>query len=140
DRIAPAALDEVRVRGERPDAHALRLALAKAHAVAAENPGAIVIGADTVVACGRSILPKTEDEATARRCLELLSGRRHRVVGGLALVGPDRRELTRLVTSVVAFKRLEEAEIRDYLASGEWHGEASGYAAQRRAAARTRCR
>src|SRR5262249_22117277 len=89
DRIVPAALDEVPVRGERPDAHALRLALAKAHAVAAENPGAIVIGADTVVACGRSILPKTEDEATARRCLELLSGRRHRVVGGLALVGPD---------------------------------------------------
>src|SRR5262249_3103746 len=135
DRVVPAALDEVPGNDERPEAHALRLALAKASAVASENPGAVVIGADTVVACGRRILPKPEDEATARRCLELLSGRRHRVVGGLAVIGPDRSERTRLVTSVVAFKRLEEGEIRDYLASGEWHGKAGGYAIQGRAAA-----
>jgi septum formation protein len=138
DRVVPAALDEAPAKGELPAAHALRLALAKARAVAAAHPGAFVIGADTVVALGRRILPKAEDEATARRCLEQLSGRRHRVLGGVAIVAPDGRERTRLATSVVAFKRLEAGEIRDYLASGEWRGKAGGYAIQGRAAALVR--
>jgi septum formation protein len=138
DRVVPAALDEAPTKGELPAAHALRLALAKARAVAAAHPGAFVIGADTVVALGRRILPKAEDEATARRCLEQLSGRRHRVLGGVAIVAPDGRARTRLATSVVAFKRLEAGEIRDYLASGEWRGKAGGYAIQGRAAALVR--
>jgi septum formation protein len=135
DRIAPAALDEAPRAGELPAAHARRLAAAKARAVAAENSGAFVIGADTVVACGRRILPKAEDEATARRCLELLSGRRHRVLGGVCVVSPEGRASSRLATSVVAFKHLAPAEIADYLAGGEWRGKAGGYAIQGRAAA-----
>jgi septum formation protein len=89
-----------------------------------------VLGADTVVACGRRILPKAEDEATARRCLTLLSGRRHRVHGGVALIGPDGVTATRRVQSVVVFKRLTEIEIAWYLATGEWQGKAGGYAIQ----------
>jgi len=118
-----------------PGPHALRLATEKARAVAARHPGALVLAADTVVACGRRLLPKAEDEATARRCLALLSGRRHRVYGGIALIAPDGREPSRLVLSQVAFKRLTAQEIDRYIRSGEWQGKAGGYAIQGLAAA-----
>jgi septum formation protein len=134
-RVVPADLDEARLKDELPEHHAKRLAAEKAAAVAAANPGAFVLGADTVVGVGRRILPKAEDEATARRCLDTLSGRRHRVIGGVCLISPDGKKRQRLVTSIVAFNRLADADIRGYLASGEWHGKAGGYAIQGRAAA-----
>src|SRR5689334_23244742 len=112
DRIVPADIDEALLKDEVPEHHAKRLAIEKARAVAAANPGSYVLGADTVVALGRRILPKAEDEATARRCLEALSGRRHRVVGGVCLIGPGGVQRMRIVTSVVAFNRLAEADIR----------------------------
>ena len=135
DRIVPADVDEAPLRGELPVPHALRLAEAKARSVAGQARGAFVIGADTVVACGRRILPKAEDEATARRCLALLSGRRHRVLGGVCVIGPDGAVRKRVVTSVVTFKALAAEEIARYIASGEWHGKAGGYAIQGLAAA-----
>jgi septum formation protein len=130
DLVDPAELDETPGPDETPPRHAERLAVEKARAVALRHPGAWVLGADTVVACGRRILPKAEDEATARRCLTLLSGRRHRVHGGVALIGPDGVTATRRVQSVVVFKRLTEIEIAWYLATGEWQGKAGGYAIQ----------
>ncbi len=135
DAVDPAALDEVPVRGELPAAHAARLAEEKAAAVRARHPDAVILAADTVVALGRRILPKAEDEATARRCLAMLSGRRHRVIGGVAVAGPDGAARRRLVTTAVKFKRLSAAEIDAYLAGGEWRGKAGGYAIQGRAAA-----
>jgi nucleoside triphosphate pyrophosphatase len=134
DIIQAAAVDETPAKDERPRALALRLAEAKARAVAEKHPGAFVLGADTVVACGRRILPKAEDQAEARACLELLSGRRHSVFGGVALVCPDGTLRSRVVETAVAFKRLEPGEIAGYLASGEWQGKAGGYAIQGRAA------
>ena len=138
DRVIPADIDEARLKDEVPEHHAKRLAAEKARAVSAAHPGCFVLGADTVVALGRRILPKAEDEATARCCLEALSGRRHRVIGGVCLIAPDGTVRQRLVTSIVAFKRLAEADIRGYLASGEWRGKAGGYAIQGRAAAHIR--
>ena len=135
DCIDPADIDETPRRGELPPAHAMRLAQEKARAVIPRHPGAFILAADTVVACGRRILPKTEDEASARACLEMLSGRRHRVHGGIAVASPDSGLVTRRVDSQVAFKRLSEAEIGAYLRSGEWQGKAGGYAIQGRAAA-----
>jgi septum formation protein len=135
DRVDPAEIDETPRPGEEPRAHALRLAEEKARAVMPRHPGAYILAADTVVACGRRILPKPADANTARSCLELLSGRRHRVHGGIALAGPDKRLTLRRVDSQVAFKRLSEAEITAYLCSGEWRGKAGGYAIQGRAAA-----
>ena len=135
DCIDPADIDETPRAGELPPAHAMRLAAEKARVVIPRHPGAYVLAADTVVACGRRILPKAEDAAGARTCLELLSGRRHRVHGAIALASPDGQFVSRRVDSQVAFKRLSEAEIAAYLSSGEWRGKAGGYAIQGRAAA-----
>lgn len=135
DLVDPAAIDESPRRGELPLPHARRLAAEKAAAVAARHAGSFVLAADTVVACGRRILPKAEDEATARACLTLLSGRRHRVHGGVCLLGPDGRRSLRVVTTAVQFKRLSAQELEAYLRSGEWHGKAGGYAIQGRAGA-----
>ncbi len=133
--VDPAAVDETPLKGELPRAYAARCAAGKARAVAGRHPGAVVLACDTVVACGRRILPKAEDERAARDCLGLLSGRRHRVLGGLHVLAPDGRAHARLVETVVTFKRLSAAEIDRYLAAGEWHGKAGGYAIQGRAAA-----
>jgi len=130
DLIDPADLDESPLADETPARHAERLAGEKAARVASQHPGAFVLGADTVVACGRRILPKAEDEATALECLQLLSGRRHRVHGGVALIAPDGSIARRRVQSVVVFKRLTDAEIAWYIASGDWRGKAGGYAIQ----------
>ena len=135
DHVEPADIDETPRRGELPAGHVVRLAEAKARAVWPRYPNAFILAADTVVACGRRILPKAEDEATARACLSLLSGRRHRVYGGLALLTPAGGLTIRRVVSQVGFKRLSEEELSAYLASGEWHGKAGGYAIQGHAAA-----
>jgi septum formation protein len=136
DAIAASDIDESPRRAEEPRALARRLAHAKADAAAAE--GAYVLAADTVVALGRRFLPKAEDAAQARACLALLSGRRHRVLTCVVAVAPNGRRGERLVESTVAFARLTDAQIAAYLASGEWHGKAGGYAIQGRAAAHIR--
>ena len=135
DRIDPAEIDESPLSREAPAAHALRVAAAKARAVMPRHPGAYVLAADTVVACGRRILTKPEDEATARKCLELLSGRRHQVHSGIAVATPEGRLALRRVDSRVAVKRLSQGEIAGYLATGEWRDKAGGYAIQGQAAA-----
>ena len=133
-KIDPAHIDETPAPRELPRAYALRMAKAKLAAVACRHPGAVVLAADSVVACGRRILPKAETVEEARRCLALLSGRRHRVLGGVAVASATGAMRTRLVETAVRFKRLEAAEIDDYIESGEWQGKAGGYAIQGRAA------
>ncbi|HEX9809620.1 MAG TPA: Maf family protein [Alphaproteobacteria bacterium] len=136
DRVIDPGIDESPRKGEPPAACALRLAREKAEAVAAraDARGAVVLAADTVVACGRRILPKPADPDEAESCLRLLSGRRHRVHGGIAVAVPGATIRTKLVTTRVAFKRLTEGEIAAYLRTGEWRGKAGGYAVQGRAA------
>ena len=130
DAVVPADIDESVPKGELPRQHALRLARAKAAAVAAKEPDALVLAADTVVAVGRRILPQVEDEATLRACMALLSGRRHRVLTGVALALPGGMLRERLVETMIAMKRLSEEEIAYYAAHGEWRGKAGGYALQ----------
>ena len=132
DLIKAPAIDETPLKAELPRLCALRLAAAKADALAA--PDAYVLGADTIVACGRRQLPKALDEKHARQCLTLLSGRRHQVISAFKVIAPDGRSKTGVSISRVAFKRLSESEIADYLESREWHGKAGGYAIQGRAA------
>jgi septum formation protein len=135
-RLESPQIDEALAPREQPRAHALRLAQAKNAAVVARLGAepAFVVAADTVVACGRRILPKTTEPADAERCLRLLSGRRHRVYTGVVVSGP-RGRAARVVMTVVRFKRLHDDDLAWYLASGEWHGKAGGYAIQGRAEA-----
>jgi septum formation protein len=135
DTVDPAALDETPRKGERPEAYAARLAREKAETVAERHAGCVVLAADTVVACGHRILPKAETQENARQCLALLSGRRHRVCGGVTVVDREGRVRSRLVRTAVTFKRLSADEMTQYLACGEWDGKAGGYAVQGRAAA-----
>ncbi|MBC6406162.1 MAG: septum formation protein Maf [Rhodospirillales bacterium] len=135
DLIASSDLTEALRAGELPPAYAKRMAAEKLTAAQARHAGAWVLAADTVVALGRRVLPKTEDRATAEDCLRSLSGRRHRVLGAIALQAPDGKTAQRLVTTRVAFKQLSAAERRAYLDSGEWAGKAGGYAIQGLAAA-----
>ena len=134
DAIEPAGVDETPLPGEVPARHALRLAAAKARAVVPRHPGAFVLAADTVVACGRRILPQALEREAARECLVLLSGRRHRVHGGIALIAGEGRLIARRVETAVMFRRLDTGEIDEYLATGEWYGKAGGYAIQGMAA------
>ena len=128
DAIAPADIDETPAKGELPREYAKRMAREKAEAAASDE--GFVLAGDTVVAAGRRILPKAEEEATARDCLALLSGRRHRVLSAIALRAPDGILRERLSETIVMFKRLSAEEIDAYIASGEWDGKAGGYAIQ----------
>ena len=127
-RVTAADIDETPRKAEQPRAYAVRMAREKA--LAAADPAAYVLAGDTVVALGRRILPKAEDEATARTCLALMSGRRHRVLSAIALLAPDGTLRERLSETIVRFKPLSAAEIDAYIAGGEWHGKAGGYAIQ----------
>ena len=137
DHILPAAIDETARKGELPRLHALRLATQKARATQVKWTGApaFILAADTVVALGRRILPKAENEAQVRACLALLSGRRHQVITAVALVAPDGKLRTRLALTRVSMLRLTEAQIARYAESREGEGKAGGYAIQGRAEA-----
>lgn len=130
DEILPTDIDETPLAREQARACALRLAAAKAEAIAATD--AVVLAADTTVAVGRRILGKPADAAEAEAFLRLLSGRRHRVVTGVAVRAAGRTR-SRAVETAVRFKQLDHADIAAYLASGEWRGKAGGYAIQGRA-------
>jgi len=132
DRVTPADIDESPLKGETPRQLALRLAAAKAEA--AGEPGAYVIGADTVVALGRRVFGKPEDETEARRMLGRLSGRAHRVLTGVAVRAPDGRLASRLSETRLRWKRLTPAEVDALIESAEWRGVAGGYRIQGRAA------
>jgi septum formation protein len=130
DLVVPMDIDETPRRDEPPARLAARLSAEKAAAAAGLHPEALVLAADTVVACGRRILPKAETEEEARACLDLLSGRRHRVYGGIALRTPDGKLRQRTVMTMVRFARLSDADVEAYIASGDWRGKAGGYAIQ----------
>ena len=134
--VVAADIDETPLKDETPRLLAQRLARGKAAAVMRAD--AFVLAADTVVACGRRVLPKAETLDQARACLTLLSGRRHHVLTAVVLVTPDGRRLERVCDSVVAFNRLTQAQIDAYLASDEWQGKAGGYAIQGRVATHIR--
>ena len=150
DAIIPADIDEQPRAGELPRHYVQRLAGEKAAALlhhadvrdTAQAGPILILAADTTVALGRRILEKPRDIDEARRFLESLSGRRHRVMTGqaLALSGADGAGAaavktpvrTRVSETQVAVKRLSREEIDWYLASDEWQGKAGGYSIQGR--------
>ena len=130
DKIIPADIDETLLSNELPRTFALRLSKAKAEKIADGNPDNFILAADTVVAAGRRVLDKPKDADDARRTLETLSGRRHKVLGGICVIAPNGRILQRLCETVVAFRRLSKTDIEAYIECGDWEGKAGGYAIQ----------
>ena len=131
--VIAADIDETPIKNERPADYVLRMAKEKADAVASRLGGQFILSADTAVACGRRILPKAETMEEATSCLELLSGRSHRVYGGICLYLPDGGWRSKLSVSCVKFRPLSFADKRAYLQSREWQGKAGGYAIQGKA-------
>ena len=134
DEICPADIDETPLKGETPARYALRMAVSKAEKIASGRSGCFILAADTVVALGHRILPKAETKQIAAECLDLLSGRRHTVYGGICLISPDGKKTVRLVKTSVIFSRLHPTDKQKYLDGGEWQGKAGGYAIQGQAA------
>ncbi len=127
DLVDPADIDETPQRDETPRRLVARLALGKAQAVAGRHAGAYVLAADTIVAVGRRILGKPEDEADARRMITLLSGRAHRVLTGVTVIAPDGRASTRVVESRLTFKRITARELDAFIAGGDWTDASGAY-------------
>lgn len=135
DAVVAPGIDETPYRQWTPAYNAFYFAAAKAARVATlwNGPPAVVLAADTIVACGRRILPKAGNEDEVRACLAILSGRRHQVITAVSAVGPDGRVRHRRAVTRVAFKRLSTDEIDSYVRYGEGVGKAGGYAIQGRA-------
>jgi septum formation protein len=132
--VDPADIDETPLKNEKPKDMVLRLACAKAQAVAPRHPGQFILGADSTVAIGKRMLGKPDNADEARRFLEFLSGRKHHVFSGMALITPEGKMVSRVIDTSVTFKRLTEAEIMAYIDSGEWRGKAGAYGIQGKAA------
>lgn len=130
DEIIPADIDETPGDDELPRPHAGRLATEKAQTIAHRESNAFILAADTVVGVGRRILPKAEDLKSAKYCLDLLSGRSHRVFTGICLISPDGIVISKTVETRIKMKRLSSVELQTYLDSGEWDGKAGGYGIQ----------
>jgi len=135
DTVSPADINEDPIEGELPRGHALRLAQEKAAKVAGDNPDTIILAADTVVGVGRRILPKAETLEQAKYCLNLISGRGHRVFTGVAIIKTNGEMLSRVAETRLTMKRLSSVELQSYLDSGEWEGKAGGYGIQGKAEA-----
>ncbi len=130
--IAPADIDESPLAGERPDDYVRRLALAKSRAGICRNSGRVVLGADTTVVLDGAMLGKPENAADAARMLEMLSGRTHEVLTGVALAHEE-GALVEVASTRVHFLPLSEEEVAWYVATGEPEGKAGAYAIQGRA-------
>jgi septum formation protein len=133
--VQPADVDEAVLPGERPADYVLRVARAKAHAVAATSreSGSAVLAADTTVVVGGEILGKPAGREDAARMLSLLAGGVHDVLTGVVVVAGE-RELTEVVLTRVHLLALSPDEIAWYVESGEPEGKAGAYAIQERAA------
>ena len=134
--VDPAEIDESYAAGELPRDLVRRLAETKLDAVSARHSECFVLTADTVVALGRRVLGKPADAVEAAKGLRVLSGRRHRVWTGVAVMAPGgMRRAVRVVNTVVQFARLDARQVDWLVEQGDWQGKAGGYAIQGCAAA-----
>tara|TARA_Y100000992_G_C21123973_1_gene423261 strand:+ start:80 stop:682 length:603 start_codon:yes stop_codon:yes gene_type:complete len=130
DLVLLPNINEKVLSKELPHIYVERMSLEKNKVFQQQYSQSIILTADTVVAIGRRILPKTMDANTAEQCLKLISGRRHKVFTSFSLYTPHNSLKTKTIQSIIKFKRLHPDEISYYLASKEWEGKAGGYAIQ----------
>ena len=130
DLVLLPNINEKVLSKELPHIYVQRMSLEKNKVFQQQYSQSIILTADTVVAIGRRILPKTMDANTAEECLKLISGRRHKVFTSFTLNTPHNSLKTKTIQSIIKFKRLHPDEISYYLATKEWEGKAGGYAIQ----------
>ncbi len=130
DIIAPADIDETPQKNELPSDFVKRISQEKALTIQKTHPNSFIIAADTIASCGRRIIGKVDNENDARKTLELLSGRRHKVITGICIINPEGTIKNRVITTTVKFKRLEKKELDRYLKSEEWRGKSGCYGMQ----------
>ncbi len=130
DIIEPSDIDETPYQKELPRDYALRIATQKAEKSSKKYSKYFVLSADTVVACGRRILPKAENEKQVEECLNILSGKQHSVITAVAIVSPEGGMSIKIVTTKIKLKQLTKQEIEHYVASGQGVGKAGGCAIQ----------
>ena len=130
DLVEAPNIDETNFKKELPSNYVKRMAIEKSLILQPKYENSIILTADTVVALGRRILPKTTDVKMAEDCLRMISGRRHKVLTSFALCSPNKILKVKTVVSIVKFKRLHNEEIKYYLETNEWNGKAGGYAIQ----------
>ena len=119
-------IDETRLPGEAPHRYVARVCALKAAAVAKNNPGKVILAADTIAVLGDKLIGKSQNEQQALNVLNMLSGRRHFVLTGVCLIDKTGKKHQKVVKTTIKVKRLTEAEKKALLASGEWRGVA-GY-------------
>ena len=130
DKIVKPNIEENIFNKEVPLSYVKRMAMKKMDFVQNKYPESLILTADTVVAVGRRILPKTFLREELLSYLDLLSGRRHRVITAFSISSPFFKTKVKHVTSIVKFKRLTTEEKNFYSNSNEWKGKAGGYAIQ----------
>jgi septum formation protein len=134
DQIISPEVDETPLKYEIPRDYVKRVAIEKARAVHSRVPEAYILAADTIVERGRKIVLKAGNEEEARRILQSLSGRRHRVYTSVCVISPDGKEACRTVLTRLSFKRLSDEDLEAYVRSKEWEGKAGAYGIQGMAA------
>lgn len=133
-RAVRSEVDESRFKARSPEELVKKLALAKAQAVARKLKRGVVVGADTIVVLGGEILGKPSSQAEARAMLKRLSGRKHEVLTGVAVVDVSTgKQTVDCVRTEVKFRKLTEEEISSYVGTGEPLDKAGSYAIQGRA-------
>ena len=133
DLIISPDIDESNLKDELPIACAKRLAKNKALKILNEYPNALILTADSIAFCGRRIIDKTDNIDVARKYLQLLSGRRHKVITSIYLLNSI-RSISKTIQTVLNFKKLTNQEIEKYLESKEWVNVAGAYKIQGSAA------
>ena len=129
DAIISPDIDESNLKNELPKICAERLAKTKSLKIQKEHPNSLILTADTIAFCGHRFIDKTDDVKIARKYLELLSGRRHRVVSSV-LITNGNTSISKSVQTIIKFKSLTNSEISKYLESDEWINVAGAYKIQ----------
>ena len=130
DEIDLPDIDELIHQGEKPGPYVIRMARSKAETVSRRYKNSYIIAADTVIFSGAKILGKAFNKEEALKTLKQLSGKNHKVYGGICIISPNKNIALRTIITQVSFRIINKEEIKDYLYSEEWKDKAGCYAIQ----------
>tara|TARA_B100001029_G_scaffold132256_1_gene111123 strand:- start:69 stop:647 length:579 start_codon:yes stop_codon:yes gene_type:complete len=130
DEVDTPEIDEFVNQGEKPSTYVTRMAKNKAEKVSSRHKNSYIIAADTIIFSGAKIHGKVSNKEEAFKTLKQLSGKKHRVYGGICVISPNKNIALKTIVTQVSFRIINQEEIDDYLLNDEWKGKAGGYAIQ----------